>query len=98
RGRPRLVYTVHPSAESRWGVMGPYERLSHWLAEMVRTGDTPVEVGRRAGRDQPVEAAAAEAPAQELARQMALQGFDPSVRTRRASIDIELRTCPFAST
>src|SRR5690606_9908698 len=50
RGRPKLVYRLHPSADSRWGVMGPYERLSLWLAEMVRTGDTPVEVGRRAGR------------------------------------------------
>ena len=41
RGRPRLVYVLDPGAESRWGVTGPYERLSRWLAEMVRTGDTP---------------------------------------------------------
>ena len=27
-GRPRLLYTVDPGAESRWGVTGPYERLS----------------------------------------------------------------------
>lgn len=47
RGRPKLVSRVSPSAESRWGVAGPYERLSWLLAEIVRSGDTPVEVGRR---------------------------------------------------
>src|SRR6187551_1251880 len=28
RGRPRLHYVLHAAAESRWGVTGPYERLS----------------------------------------------------------------------
>jgi predicted ArsR family transcriptional regulator len=50
RGRPRLQYTLHPAAESQWGVAGPYERLSLWLSEILRTGSTPVEVGRRVGR------------------------------------------------
>ncbi len=50
RGRPRLAYAVDPRAESRWGVTGPYERLSLLLAEMISTGDSPEEVGRRAGR------------------------------------------------
>ena len=50
RGRPRLVYTVDPSAESRWGVTGPYERLTLMLTEIIRSGDSPVDVGRRAGR------------------------------------------------
>lgn len=50
RGRPRLQYTLDPSAESQWGVAGPYERLSLWLSEILRTGSTPVEVGRRVGR------------------------------------------------
>ncbi len=49
RGRPRLQYTVNPAAESRWGVTGPYERLSMLLAEIVSTGEEPIEVGRRAG-------------------------------------------------
>ena len=51
RGRPRLVYSLDPRADSKWGVTGPYERLSLWLAEMVRTGATPVEVGRGVGRN-----------------------------------------------
>jgi predicted ArsR family transcriptional regulator len=49
-GRPRLVYRPDPATDSRWGVVGPYERLSLLLAEVIRTGETPVEVGRRAGR------------------------------------------------
>lgn len=49
-GRPRLCYVVRPSAESRWGVAGSYEQLALLLTEIIRTGDTPVEVGRRAGR------------------------------------------------
>src|SRR5689334_7121577 len=50
RGRARLVYEVYPSAESRWDVEGPYERLSVLLAEIIRTGDSPVEVGKRSVR------------------------------------------------
>ena len=50
RGRPRLLYRVAPTAESRWGVAGPYERLAVLLTEVVRTGDAPEAVGARAGR------------------------------------------------
>jgi predicted ArsR family transcriptional regulator len=96
RGRPRLVYVLDPGAESRWGVTGPYERLSLWLAEIVRTGDTPVEVGRRAGHagrhgpgDDPVGA---------LVDEMARHGFDPVARRRGTEVAITLRTCPFEST
>src|SRR5512144_2622486 len=47
RGRPKLQYRVHPGVESRWGVTGPYERLSVLLAEMLRTGDSAYDVGKR---------------------------------------------------
>ena len=50
RGRPPLCYRPAPSVDSRWGVTGSYERLSLLLSEVIRTGDSPVEVGRRAGR------------------------------------------------
>lgn len=50
-GRPRLLYEIDPAAESRWGVLGPYERLSLLLTEIISTGDTPQEVGRRAARN-----------------------------------------------
>ena len=63
RGRPRLQYTLDPSAESQWGVAGPYERLSLWLSEILRTGSTPIEVGKRVGRRRRLgEASAPEVP------------------------------------
>ena len=98
RGRPRLNYVLSPTAESRWGVQGPYERLSLWLAEMVRTGDAPVEVGRRAGRRQRLGGAQPGDPVGELVDEMARHGFDPTVRRRGSSVDVTLRTCPFATT
>jgi DNA-binding transcriptional ArsR family regulator len=48
RGRPRWS-TRSILGESRWGVAGPYERLTLMLAEIIRSGDSPVDVGRRAG-------------------------------------------------
>jgi len=97
-GRPRLLYTVDPRAESRWGVTGPYERLSLMLSEMVRTGDTPVEVGRRVGRRRSLGTASADDPVAVLTDQMARHGFDPAVTTRGDRVEIVLRTCPFATT
>jgi predicted ArsR family transcriptional regulator len=97
RGRPKLLYRVAPSAESRWGVTGPYERLSLLLAEIVRTGSTPVEVGRRAaGRVRGAEHD--DDPVEMLVSAMAQAGFDPAVRTRGDQLEVVLQTCPFAST
>ena len=98
RGRPRLVYRLDPATESRWGVTGPYERLSLWLAEVVRTGERPVEVGRRAGRRQRLGSSDVADPVHELSDQMARHGFEPAVRQRGATVDITLQTCPFVST
>ena len=98
RGRPRLNYRVHPAADSRWGVAGPYERLSLLLAEMVRTGDSPLEVGRRAGRRQRLGTTAEDDPVALVADVMERQGFDPAVRARGDRVEVILRTCPFAST
>lgn len=99
RGRPRLRYAANPNADSRWGVTGPYERLSHLLAESVRTGEPPAAVGRRAG----FAAAAGPGPVTEdhvdrFVREMARQGFEPTARRDGDAIDVTLRTCPFAST
>ena len=95
-GRPRLIYSIDPMAESRWGVTGPYERLSLLLTEIIRSGDSPQEVGRRAGR-QMREADDGDDTVSDLCAAMARQGFDPEVRRRRDGIDILLRTCPFES-
>lgn len=97
-GRPPLVYEVDPAADGRWGVAGPYERLALWLAEIVRTGDAPVEVGRRVGRRQRLGTSVPADGVAVLAEQMARQGFDPTVRRRGVSVEIVLGTCPFETT
>jgi predicted ArsR family transcriptional regulator len=95
RGRPRLVYEIAPAAAGRWGDVGPYERLSRMLVEVISTGLDPTEVGRRA--------AAATAPPRsgdtvaDLAAAMARQGFEPEVRPTGAGAEIVLRHCPFAT-
>ena len=94
-GRPRLIYTVAAGADSRWGLSGPYQRLSVLLAEIIETGDEPVVVGRRAG----AALAAAAAPASDttamITEVMAQQGFEPELRRKPRSADIVLGTCPF---
>lgn len=98
-GRPRLVYTVDPTAESRWGVTGPYERLSVLLAEIIRTGDSAREVGRRAGaRYRSGTATDAERALAEVTEAMAREGFDPDVRRVGDRVEIVLQNCPFANT
>jgi predicted ArsR family transcriptional regulator len=97
-GRPRLVYEIDPGAESRWGVTGPYERLSLLLTEVISTGDSPEEVGRRAGHDYEVSASPSEDAVADIAEAMAREGFDPTVRARGSRFEIVLRTCPFEST
>jgi predicted ArsR family transcriptional regulator len=99
RGRPPLVYQVAPTVESRWDVVGPYERLARWLAEIVRSGDTPEEVGRRAGRRQLLLTERPEDPIGELVEQMARQGFEPTVENHDADgTTVVLHHCPFQST
>lgn len=98
RGRPRLLYALDPSAESRWGVTGPYERLAMMLTEVVRSGDAPVEVGRRAGLRQRLgHRAASNEPAAAFAEVMGRQGFEPTVAHRGEAIEVTLHTCPFVS-
>jgi predicted ArsR family transcriptional regulator len=98
RGRPRLVYEIAPGAESRWGVMGPYERLSVLLSDVITTGRTPVEVGRDAGRVMRSELDPATDGLEGLTTAMAKQGFAPEVRRRGALANVVLDTCPFVTT
>jgi hypothetical protein len=82
RGRPRLVYRVSPNAGSRWGALGPYERLTGLLAEALRTGATPAEVGRRAVAATEPAAPPDADPVEVVTAAMARNGFDPDVRRR----------------
>jgi predicted ArsR family transcriptional regulator len=97
RGRPRYVYEVSTGVESQWGAQGPYERLSHWMSEIIRTGDSAVDVGRRIGNARPVGAGSSE-PVYELFDHMERDGFDPVIRQTGKRLEITLQTCPFAST
>lgn len=97
-GRPRLAYELDPTADSRWGVTGPYETLSLWLAEIVRSGDSPFEVGRRVGRRQAAAAAGETDPVRLLETEMARLGFEPAVKRRGSAVDMTLGACPFATT
>lgn len=109
RGRPRLQYKVDPGAESRWAVVGPYERLSGWLAEIVRTGDSPREVGRRVGfsgevspmvpsSDGDPSAPRPDDPVVALVERMAQHGFEPELSTDGDAFEVILDACPFEST
>ena len=98
RGRPRLLYRVAPTAESRWGVAGPYERLAVLLTEVVRTGDAPEAVGARAGRRLIMGGSGASVDAVDRFEDaMARQGFDPTVQARGDEVEVVLRSCPLAS-
>jgi predicted ArsR family transcriptional regulator len=97
-GRPRLLYEVSPGVESRWGVTGPYERLSQLLCEVIRTGQRPIEVGRRAGRALKVAPERGEDGVDQVAGVMLRQGFEPTVTRQGTSAEVVLGACPFAST
>jgi predicted ArsR family transcriptional regulator len=96
-GRPRLVYTLSQSVEGRWGTTGPYERLSHLLAEVISTGLDPEGVGRRAADRFRVPSPSGDAVT-DLAAAMARQGFEPEVRGTRTGTEVILHQCPFVST
>ena len=95
-GRPRLLYSVDPAAESRWGVTGPYERLSMLLAEIIRSGATPVEIGRRAGR-RDAAAHLEDGPSAALLSSVARGGFEPTLQQRGDDVEVLLHACPFTN-
>jgi predicted ArsR family transcriptional regulator len=97
RGRPRLQYAPDVGSAARWGAIGPYERLAVWLTEVIRSGATPVEVGRRAGTDDPLVDVTPGDPVASMARQMARHGFAPTVARDGDRAEITLNECPFAS-
>jgi predicted ArsR family transcriptional regulator len=67
------------------------------LTEIVRTGETPVEVGRRAGLRLRLGEHPSDEPLAELMDQMARQGFEPTARHRGDTVDVILEACPFTS-
>ena len=96
RGRPPLVYVLDPSVEGRWGTVGPYERLSRLLMEIIRTGRPPDEVGRDAAAQFRVAEPSGDVLV-DLPAAMARQGFEPEVRDARGGPEVVLHACPFAA-
>jgi len=98
RGRPRHVYSLDATAAGTWGTDGPYEELSGLLAEVITSGRSPEEVGRRAvAREPPAPSPARDAVAS-VTVGMAERGFAPEVREVDGGIEVALGRCPFAST
>lgn len=95
-GRPKLVYRVDPATDSRWGPIGPYERLSWLLAEVATSGASPVDVGRSATADDPVDDGGS--AVETLAAHLTTTGFDPRVEVDGSTARFVLGPCPFAST
>ena len=95
RGRPRLLYAVGPAAAGRWGTVGPHERLSLLLVEIIRTGLAPEEVGRRAAGRFQVPVPSGDVVA-DVSAAMARQGFDPEIHSEGDGAEVVLQTCPFA--
>jgi predicted ArsR family transcriptional regulator len=97
RGRPRLIYRVTALAGDQWGGVGPYERLSMLLTEMLSTGESAVEVGRRAGAAYAIAPGPGDASITDVVGVMSRLGFDPEARVRGRRVDLVLQSCPFAS-
>ena len=97
RGRPRLEYGIDPAVEGQWGTAGPYEWLSRLLVEVIRTGLSAEEVGRRAAAGLRVPSPSGDVVA-DINTAMARQGFEPEVRSVPSGAEIVLHRCPFAST
>lgn len=98
RGRPRQLFEVDPTADERWGVGGPYRRLSLLLVEILRSGDSAIEVGRRAGQAIELGARRPGRAIDELGLAMMRGGFDPVLVSDAETAEFVLRHCPFADT
>lgn len=96
-GRPSLRYRPTPGAADRWDGTSPYEELSLMLIELVRSGGTPREVGRQAGRRLARRHGPHADPVQVLEAVARKLGFEPRARPRRDGVDIVLDRCPFAA-
>ncbi|HEY3483797.1 MAG TPA: hypothetical protein VGK49_00375, partial [Ilumatobacteraceae bacterium] len=94
-GRPATLYRTAPGAAERWGGASPYEALSMMLVELVRSGRSPREVGRDAGRRLAIEYGDTAGAVEIIAGVARRLGFEPDVRVTRKGADVVLERCPF---
>lgn len=75
RGRPRLMYRLHPEAAGAWGTSGPYQSLASLLADALSAGKSPRQAGSDAGRRQAARSDPATDPVDSMEEQMSREGF-----------------------
>ena len=96
-GRPRLLYRLAPEVEGTWGTPGPLEFLATALAEVISTGSTPYEVGRRLGQERVEELGpGADESATIIEEELERRGFRPTTKERADVVEFALHRCPFA--
>ena len=98
RGRPRLCCELDATAESRWGVTGPYERLTLLLSEIINSGDSAFEVGNRSGQHLVLNKDKDSDSVEKLVTAMARHGFEPKAKRKGKKVDIVFGSCPFVAT
>jgi predicted ArsR family transcriptional regulator len=87
RGRPRLMYRLHPEVAGRWETPGAYAWLAGVLSTALRRQQEPRQAGRQEGHRRAAELAEAD---------ITRRGFRPSRIERGPRISFVLRHCPFA--
>jgi predicted ArsR family transcriptional regulator len=95
RGRPRLMYQLHPEAAGRWEAVGPYEYLAGLFAAALESGRSPREAGREAGRQTAAALEVDTEPLDVIEDQMRRGGFRPRRVVRGSKVDFVLARCPF---
>ena len=93
-GRPRKQYELRADALNAFAnVSGSYQRLAELLLALAETGETPFDIGFHAGQNMAAPADEDRDDMQSLARQLAIEGFEPETTS---SDTIRLGHCPFA--
>ena len=94
-GRPPLLYRPVPGAVERWEGAGPYEALSMMLIDVLRGEGTPLEVGRKAGRELADQYGADGDTLDILDAVARRMGFEPQREQTECGADVVLDRCPF---
>jgi predicted ArsR family transcriptional regulator len=96
RGRPRLLYRLHPEVAGRWETPGGYAWLAGILSAALRRQQDAHQAGRQEGHRRAAELAGPHDPADLLEAEMTRRGFRPGRTEHGPRISFVLRHCPFA--
>jgi predicted ArsR family transcriptional regulator len=96
RGRPRLMYRLHPEVAGRWETPSAYAWLAGVLSAALRRQQNPHQAGRQEGHRRAAELAGPYDPADLVEAEITRRGFRPSRTEHGPRISFVLRHCPFA--